>query len=490
MRAVSLGTALVLALASPAFAQSSATASLVDGDEEPILYKYRWPVMMLEMAAWMAPPTIYYYGTLDKQREDFELAWDKESWKQKLTTFDVVVFDTGNWNSNAFRHPVFGAISYQIARANGFSPLAATLIDFTTSAFWEYVVEYRELVSLNDMMVNTISGFMIGEPLFQIGRTGDHKDANWARQAVAGLSSPLHRIHSIAGYPAWRKEVRPWTNFQFGLGGTIANHEGLTKAEADVDVELELVRDARYGMPGTGSQWTGLATFNRVAGGVRLTTDDVSRSRFETSTTLFGQYTRDINESIVGKDVFIGLGTGFDYETRKLAVEWDRFAIFHLFGPKIQAGLWRGTTHYTWDAFASLDFGLIQAHVFGPVLPFEPFPQTSVIQSRGYYFGGGASAVTRLRAESPLLSGELEARAYQLWSIDGRDRMEEGAGADDPRDIKDQRFSAIATGGIRPGLGTTRFELSVEGAIRKGMWQDQVRKTTELTAGAKVVLPF
>lgn len=488
MRLVVPIAALLLALATPASAQST-TSSLVTR-EEPILYKYRWPVMIVEMAAWMAPPTAYYYGTLDKQREDFELEWDKESWRQKLTTFDTVVFDTGNWNSNAFRHPVFGAISYQIARANGFSPLASTAIDFATSAVWEYVVEYRELVSLNDMMINTVSGFMIGEPLFQIGRIGDHKEANWARQSIAGLASPLHRIHSIAGYPGWKKEVRPWTDFEFGLGGTIANHEGTLRGEADLGVELELIRDASYGLPGTGSQWTGLAAFNRVAGGVRLTTDELSRSHFETSTTFFGQYTRDINESGFGHDSFLGLGTGFDYETRSLAVESDRLAVFHLFGPRVQLGLWRGTTHISWDTGASLDFGLIQAHVFGPVLPFPEFPQTSVLQSRGYYFGGGTSAATRLKIDTPLLSGELEARAYQLWSIDGRDRMETGAGADDPRDVSDRRISATATAGVRPGLGATRIEVSVEGVVRKGMWQDNARTTTELTSGAKVILPF
>jgi hypothetical protein len=473
----SSSSVLLLALASPAFAQQP-PVSLTAGDEEPIHYKYRWPVMALEMAAWMAPPTLYYYGTLDKQREDFELDWDKESWKQKLTTFDTVVFDTGNWNSNAFRHPVFGAISYQIARTNGFSPFAATMIDFVTAAVWEYVVEYRELVSLNDLMVNTVSGFMIGEPLFQIGRTGDHKEASWARKSIAGLSSPLHRIHSLAGYPGWRKEIRPWTDFELGLGGAIANHEGTLAPEGEVDVELELIREARYGLPGTGTQWTGLAAFNRVAGGIRFTDEDASRSRFETSTTFFGVYS------------FIGLGTGFDYETRKLAMEWDRFGVFHLLGPRIQFGAWRGTTHITWDASAALDLGMIQAHVFGPVLPFPEFPQTSVLQSRGYYFGGGTSAVTRLRVDTPVVTGELEARAYQLWSIDGRARMEDGPGADDPRDVSDRRLSAAATAGVRPGLGATRFEVSIEGAIRKGWWQASERTTTELTTGAKVVLPF
>jgi len=488
-RTVWIGTLLSLALASPAIADAPAT-TVVTGDEQPIHYKYRVPVTVLETLAWLVPPTVYYYNTTDLQREDFELQWDTESWKKKLVTFDGVVFDTGNWASNAFRHPVFGAISYQIARANGFSPFAATLIDFASSAIWEYVVEYRELVSLNDMMVNTISGFMIGEPLFQIGRIGDHHEASWARKSVAALSSPLHRIHSMAGYPGWRLETRPWTDFELAVGGAIANHEGTVKAEGEVGVELELIRGARYGLPGTGSQWTRLAAFNRVAGGIRFTTDEVSRAQFETSTTFFGSYTRDIDDDGYGHDSFIGAGTGFDYETRKLAMEWDRLAVFHLLGPRLQLGVWRGTTHLTWEAGASIDAGMVQAHVFGPVLPFPPLPQTSVLQTRGYYFGGGASATTRLRLDTPRFSGELEGRAYQLWSIDGRDRMETGAGADDPRDVSDRRMSAAATVGVRPGIGAARVEISLEGAIRKGMWQDSERTSTELTSGAKVVLPF
>lgn len=487
MRAGSLRCLLLLGFASPAAAQR---ASFSDEDEEAIKYKYRVPVIALEQLAWMLPPAIYYYNTTNLQREDFELEWDKESWRKKVVTFDGVVFDTGNWTSNAFRHPVFGAISYQIGRANGFSPATATLIDFTTAVVWEYVIEYRELVSLNDLLVNTISGFMIGEPLFQIGKLGDHRGASWARKSVAAVSSPVHTAHVIAGYPGWKLDTRPWTDFEISVGGNLADHGATRSGEVGLDIDLELVRDARYGVPGTASQWTGLAAFNRVMGQARLGQGELSRSQFRTATTFLGRYSRDIDETLHGTDSFLGIGTGFDYETRELPMETDRFAMFHLFGPRVELGLWRGASHYTWEAGASLDAGMIQAHVFGPVLPFPELPQTSVLQTRGYYFGGGISAATRLRLETPMWSGELEGRAYKVWSIDGRDRMETGPGADDPRDVSDTRYSALAALGVRPGVANAKVELTLEGTLRRGAWQADERTTSELTTGARIGVPF
>jgi len=494
MRVASTSALLLLALTPPAAAQLSTIADrdidLVAGEEEPIKYKYRFPVMVLEQLLWTLPPTIYYYSTTNLQREDFELKWDKESWKRKLVTFDGVVFDTGNWNSNAFRHSVFGSISYQIGRANGYSPFAATLIDFTTAVIWEYVVEYRELVSLNDLMVNTISGFMIGEPLYQLGRLGDHKDVSWARRAVAAVASPVHTAHVIAGYPGWKRDIRPWTDFEVSMGANLADYGSTRSGEVGVDIDLELIREARYGVPGTGSQWTGLAAFNRVMGQARFGEGELSRTQFRTATTFFGKYSRSIDDTIHGSDSFFGLATGFDYETRDLPVETDRFALFHLFGPKLELGLWRGTSHLSWETGAYLDMGMMQAHVFGPVLPFPKLPQTSVLQTRGYYFGGGLSATTRLRLETPMWSAELEGRAYQLWSIDGRDRMETGAGADDPRNVSDTRFIALAAVGIRPGIQNAKFELTLEATSRRGAWQDDERTTKEITTGARVGLPF
>ncbi len=494
MRVASPSTVLLLALATPAAADLPDVADLdmdlVSGEEQAINYKYKWPVMALEQLAWLAPPTIYYFSTTNLQREDFELKWDRESWKKKLVTFDGVVFDTGNWTSNAFRHPVFGAISYQIGRSNGFSPFAATLIDFTVAVVWEYVVEYRELVSINDLMVNTISGFMIGEPLFQLGKLGDHKGVGWARKSIAAVSSPVHTAHRIAGYPSWKLDTRPWTDFELSVGGNLADHGSTRSGEVGVDIDLELIRDARYGVPGTGSQWTGLAAFNRVMGQARFGQGELSRSQFRTATTYFGKYSRSIDDAINGSDSFFGLATGFDYETREMPMEVDRYAIFHLFGPKVALGLWRGKNHYTWETGASLDAGMMQAHVFGPVLPFPEFPQTSVLQTRGYYFGGGLSASTRLRLESPVWTAELEGRAYQMWSIDGRDRMETGAGADDPRNVSDTRFSALAAVGVRPGIANAKLELTLEGTARRGAWEDDTRTTKEITTGARMGLPF
>src|SRR6185436_7240239 len=106
----------------------------------------------------------WYWRDLDFNTRDWDLRWDGPSWKRKLTSLDAVRFDQNLFQTNAVSHTRAGVAHYQILRGNGFSAGASALGTFATSAIWEYLIEFKELVSLNDLIVNSVSGFAIGEP--------------------------------------------------------------------------------------------------------------------------------------------------------------------------------------------------------------------------------------------------------------------------------------------------------------------------------------
>ena len=134
---------------------------------------------------------------------------------------------------------------------------------------------------------------------------------------------------------------------------------------------------------------------------------------------------------------------------------------------------------------------MIQAHVFGPVLPFAPLPQTAVLRTRGYYYGAGLSLAARLAWDTTLATLHLAGTATALTSIDGFDRQELFGAENDPHDIADQRvWGRAAIGTPSAWLDGARVELALEATWRRGSWQRLARSTREIDLDVGVVVPF
>jgi hypothetical protein len=95
-----------------------------------------------------------------------------EDWRYKYRREDVWPRFRDGWSydSNAFRtntiyHIYSGAVYYQIARSNDYGILASTAWAFTGSLIWEYIGEWRERTSGNDMYITGIGGAIAGEAL-------------------------------------------------------------------------------------------------------------------------------------------------------------------------------------------------------------------------------------------------------------------------------------------------------------------------------------
>jgi hypothetical protein len=454
-----------------------ASSALAPIDQpRPLRGRLRALALVGENLALILPSTIYYWNTTDLQEEDWELDWDWDSWRKKLTTFDALILDTGNWTSNSIRHPIIGAASYQTGRAVRLGPLGATLVDVASAVVWEYIVEFKERIAVNDLVVNTVSGYLIGEPLFQIGLTG-HRAA-WPRRAIAFLVSPFDRLHAALGRPAWIPRGPVFARHDLVVSAGVARQGGGDYEELGVGLDLEVIR----------ARGTGSAGRNRAEAEVRFDADRFTRLRVATATTFGGRLAEREDDRGRGSERFFGAGGGFELDMRLLAAEWDRLAVFHLIGPRAAGSVHDRATRFAWEVGASADVGMVQAHVFGPVLPWEPEPQTSVLRVRGYYYATGVSLAARLAVAGPTWSAALRGSAQQLWSIDGLDRHELHGGPADPHDVADQRVTGRATIGTRLRDRGLRLELELEGALRRGTWQRQVRLTTETTISARAVI--
>ncbi len=486
--------AVVTALAAPVTPPPPAAEDAASPEPpSPPPSRPRLDVVIAEEVAVLAPATIFYFLTTNLQREDFELAWDWPSWRTKLTSFDAVAFDTGNWQSNTFRHPLHGVLTYQAVRANGHGAVAATLVDLASTVIWEYVVEYRERISLNDVIVNNASGVALGEPMWQFGFLGDDPGANPLRRGLAWLLSPIQRLHAALGYRPWRRPAPGWARLELALGGGAVDHGAGAVGELRAGLDVAVRRAPYLGRAGVGSSEVGLGGWSRVVWSMRGRADQLRQTHVSTVASYGGRYHRAFDSAGRGADRWLMLGVGFDYDSRSLDAEGrDRMAVFHVLQPRIAATRWDGPARSLgWELALGCDVGMIQAHVFGPVLPFAPLPQTAVLRTRGYYYGAGLSLAARLVWVTPLATVDLEGAATALTSIDGYDRKELFGAENDPHDIADQRLWGRATLGTpTQWLDGVRLEVAAEAALRRGTWQGAARTTHEVDLGAGLVVPF
>ncbi len=450
----------------------------------------RVPLVIVENLIVTLPAAIYYWGTPGQQKEDWALHWDWPSWKEKATSLDSLVLDTNKFEANAIRHPMVGALTYQIGRTNGMSPGAATLLTFGMSVFWEYFVEYKEQPSINDIFANTSSGILVGEPLFQVGLAADRKPT-LARRVMGLAVSPFHQAQSELGLsPLPGRTADEQARFSASALLAGIDQQGQTGhvREVRLGLELETFGDRRFGAADDRGTWTSFGGWNRVVTDVRVgdvaTGAALSGGAFRSTTTYAGWLDRDTDDIGIGRRMFIGVGGGFDVVDRRLPAEWDKYAAFQLATPRVAVWWQWPRRALALEAAASGELGMVQSHALGMMLRE---PNSSIVLTRGYYYGTGIGAQVRAQLEVAQWTFFAESVAHQFWSFDEHSH----GGFNDPRDLVDLRVTSTAIIGYRPiPADDVRVELFGEHVVREGTGDNLWRRSTEVDAGLGLRLGF
>jgi hypothetical protein len=449
--------------------------------------------------------TIWYWRSLDFNSADWDLKWDGPSWRKKLFSTDAMRFDTNDFITNARDHSRVGGIYYLIGRANGLEMKAAFAFDLGASIVWEYMVEFKELVSINDLIINTAAGPSIGEPLLQVGTFFRRGRPTLVNRVLAIVFSPFEWLNG------WLDD-RPWPGddstdelgmtterghrFRLHLGGRAVNFQpGVARNDISLGVDLEVMMQKGYGQPGRWAGWLRSGALSRVTMGLTLAEDAAHLGTvFRTQTTVVGYYRQHITSDDAtgggrrGYSLMVGNGPRFDFETRRLAAETDRLAVASLFGPQLDWTVYANDILFRLEVAAYGDFALVDSHALGPETPPDPTPPlTGVLRAQGYYYAYGTTGFSRARLDVGPWTLEAELRAHHFVSIDGASRVESDLDAAF-KDLTDDRLFAVGSLCFRPwrrSFGLTGF---VEAVGRRGSRAAVSRSSRELSVGAALLL--
>ncbi len=176
---------------------------------------------LTEMGSALALWSVLYWLMMDRNVAD----WDNP---EPLERFDGRAWrlDNNSLGVNWIAHPLMGGAAYGFARANHHDPAVAFGYSFLTSFLWEFVLEFKEKVSVNDFIATPGTGIPVGEFLYKLGLYLDSGAGSSVGLDAArwSLGLPVSIDRALDGRPP----PTVHTPDNLGLTKQIWHHFGLT----------------------------------------------------------------------------------------------------------------------------------------------------------------------------------------------------------------------------------------------------------------------
>jgi hypothetical protein len=340
--------------------------------------------------------------------------WGLSSWPGRLST-DIYILDTNDFRTNFSFHTIAGAAWHLAPRANDLSLLESMAWGVGASLFWEYVIEFRDKVDVNDMVFTTPAGMAVGEfahhfgRLLHQGREGRGWDvARWTlgfpqtfNDAVRGANGPRgprieHDLHAGAGVAYAR-------GHELRQGDRASGHGGISFVRAGGSLS------ALEGAYAAGTRWRGFREANFTSLEAVLAAGSGGRRSIHvvSDAVLAGwRYTHIADDRSRGSALNLGTSTGLRYHQQRYGPWRDRLGMAHLPGLALDLEHWNPHLRARGLARLHFDYGGLHAHGYPDWQAADPDAVgLSAIAKEGYFHAWGGSVrlggeleVSRLRA--------------------------------------------------------------------------------------------
>ena len=455
----------------------------------------------LEAGIFLGAAAIRYQ--LDGERKK---NFDFPSLKERFT-LEAWRYDNNPFGINYLWHAVEGTYFHLAARSNGLSLAESAALGFAASFAWEFVFEFREKVSVNDVVFTPGSGIAVGEFFHWLGlylssaRPNQSVAADVARWTL-GFPYALH--HKLDSSPSvldddgrrdtlgFRADI--WHRFSLAarLDDPIASGLEVPGAVGAAEVTGRLVAIPRYRQNRNIRATFTSANVTEARYQLSLSSDSRG-SRFRADTILAGWFAqRALSGSVQRASILAGVALAYDYRRERYG-EWrDRVALLHLPGLAVESEL-GGTT---WNLRSGIrlhgDFASVEARANSAWREANPNDVgKTIVRKQGYYFGWGLSArafadfeyAGRVSAE---FGGAVLVGTY--GSDEGLDRNQEAL----TNDFALSDRIVDADGYVRLGFSRRgpRVELRIGQQRRRSTQGDQEASGVLTRVGGGLLFPF
>jgi hypothetical protein len=375
----------------------------------------------------------WYWIERDRQVAD----WDFPSLADRFS-LEIFVTDNNPFAINHVWHTVSGTTFHLFARSNDLGMVSSMLVGLGGSLSWEYGVEYRERISVNDIIFTAAAGVAGGEFLHWLGRylqqERDGGIGNTVARWTVGLPQSAH--DAIDGRGRRGPTIEGQLRASYGIGYADASMSSTGEDSAvtthSLRVAGELVALEGYMAPGRRSGVFRDANFTSAELSMSRGSD-VRSTRFASEAFLAGWRRQALPEAGQGIGSAFNLGTaiGVRYRNEKLGSWYDRVGFVHFPGAAIDADFLGDGWRVRGKARLSLDYGGLHAHANEMWRQANPDELgKTILAEQGYYYGWGVSTRLGLEVSTPRFTAGASAFYGYYDSDEGLDRQQENLTVD------------------------------------------------------------
>jgi hypothetical protein len=416
------------------------------GDETPKAKRDTHYVRLsAELAAVIGVGTAWYW--LDRERQIPD--WDYPTWKEKAT-FDVMIFDNNPFRVNYIWHAWSGGALHLLGRTNGLGPWASTLMGLLTSLVWEYGIEAREQISINDLLVTNTTGLALGEFAYRLGQYFHSKPEGFGwdiGRYTVGLPQFAH--DEIDGVNSALVDPTVWADLDFSYGfsvtdayqpdGVGGNLDNKVSQHHTLGMAASVVHLDGYRQPGLRTAWLNQVNFSEFR--LSFTEGGGSATDAYVDAIIFGWRRQNLpaeGEDRIGTGLNLGTSMAYTYHREQFGNWQDRLGGLHWPGIAVDGELLGSNWQLTGSLRGSVDYmgvSSLSNKQWHEMYSFpgidEPITEPGqeigkqILRDQGYWLGWGPSLRMRTAFESQRfgVGGSLFLASYD--SHEGRDRRQE-----------------------------------------------------------------
>ncbi|MCK5056069.1 MAG: DUF3943 domain-containing protein [Candidatus Aminicenantes bacterium] len=441
---------------------------------------------------------------------DYELNWEDQ--RVRFFTLKAHTFDSNPFNTNLSH--VFGSeMRYHFARYNRLNRTESFLLCVFFSLCWEYISEWREVISVNDNIYSTIGTIPFGEPLFQISSYFYGKGGTF-NKILGTIFSPGTAINYLLDRKKERRRdvnqgfSNPLIDVYFGYKQVSTGAEkNRSPVLFHIGSETVFYTIPGYGAPGTINRFFKNTLLNEVRADVSFGLNSLEEYSLSTKTVLFGRYIQDIKqgsaETVKGYSLLFGGGSAFDLFKKRAIAYYDigsyhydfnsgerpsqpteftdKLAIINIIGPNVEFSLYANRFKLRLSVDAYADFAYVNSLALneysGAHDLFAPRLKTLLIHY-GYYcaFGFTLSSRVNLFFRNFEINGKFKYQYYD--SIEGLDRVQKNV--EDDCNITDSRLMYRISLGYTIPKTPIKIVFAWEDINRRGSLKDITHRESEI----------